>query len=126
VAATKNLKIYKGDSYSLLLRVRSTVWDEEQGAFVPSDYVNLTGKIARAQIRPEAGHTGEPLAEFTCTIPSQAVESNYGTILLTLTPAQTAALTSAAMWDIQIQNADATDVHTYLRGTVTSEDQVTI
>jgi hypothetical protein len=126
VPATRDITIYRGDSFSLFVRIRSKVFNEMTNAFEPGPYQNLTGLTGRAHIRATAGPDGDLLAEITCTIPDQAVPENHGSVLLTMTPAQTAAINRAGVWDFQLENADRSDVRTYLRGRVTIEEEVTV
>lgn len=114
--AAKDISIYRGDSYSLFFRVRKRTNE------APGDYIDLTGTTPKAQIRANEA-AAEVLAEFAASLGDQV---NFpGSVLLTLTPTQTAALPlSGGKWDVQIAFS-ATDVRTYLKGAVTVEDQVT-
>jgi hypothetical protein len=92
---------------------------------VPGPYQDLSGLTARAQIRSAAGTNSQLLAEMYAVIPDQADPANYGSVLLSLTPQQTAAINANGVWDMQLQNGDLSDVRTYVKGRVTMEDEVT-
>lgn len=113
---THDLDIYKGDSFELFFRIRETDVNGD-----PAGYVNLTGRVPKAQIRASAS-SGTVLAEFTAALADQTTAP--GGVLLTLTPAQTAALTNG-VWDVQLTTTATGDTKTYLRGTVTVTDEVT-
>jgi hypothetical protein len=114
IPGTYDIQIYQGDTFRVFFRLR-----DEGGT-----YIDLTGQIAKAQIR---SNTDAPtvLAEFSTSIPDQSVLANRGSVLLTLTSAQTSALTTGGVWDVQLQVTATGEVNTYLRGTVTVVKEVT-
>lgn len=116
--ATLNIEIFKGDTYTLFFRVREKLADGSLG-----DYIDLTGATAKSQIR-QSEDSSTVLGEFTATIGDQV--ATPGSVLLTLTAAETTALalTQNGVWDVQITYADG-KVRTYLKGTVTLLKEVT-
>lgn len=134
-AASKDLLIKQGDSFTLFFRIRSQIWDSTEKKYIPGEYKDLTGLTGKAQIRT-AATSADVLAEFAVSIPDQTVLANRGSVLLKLTPAQTMALapsptfpTPSAVWDVDLSDnatiASATWRKTYLEGTVTIKAQVT-
>ena len=116
---SRNIDIYKGDTYGFSFRLRDRTPTGARGA-----YVDLTGCTAKAQIR-STEDTPTVLVEFTASIPNQTVAENKGRVNLALTPAQTAALTfTKAVWDVQITFPDGV-IRTYLKGAVTLTKEVT-
>lgn len=113
---THNLEIYKGDSFEIFFRIRNTDANGD-----PAAYVDLTGRVPKAQVRASAS-AGTVLAEFTATLANQTTAP--GGVLLTLSPAQTAALTNG-VWDVQLTTTATGETKTYLRGTVMVMDEVT-
>jgi hypothetical protein len=122
--------LYQGDDKRYPFRVRYRNLDGTVGAAV-----DLTGCIAKAQIRPTYAST-EVLAEFTATVAVDQVNQR-GIVLLSLTAAQTAALAvpSSAqpddagyyligVWDVQITYPDGR-VQTYLVADARLHPQVT-
>lgn len=113
-----DIDIYQGDTFSMFLRVRALDANGD-----PSDYIDLTGSTAKAQIRTDvADLDADPDAEFTCTIGNQSTVP--GSLFVELSPAQTAALTANGVYDVQITHADGR-VRTYLQGIVTVIKEVT-
>jgi len=134
-AATKDLLIKQGDSYTLFFRVRSQIYDTASAKFIPGEYRNLTGLVGKAQIRVSAV-SDQVLAEFAVSIPDQTIVENRGSVLARLTPAQTALLpaspsypTTSLVWDLDLSDnaaiASATWRKTYLEGGVAVKAQVT-
>ena len=80
--------------------------------------VDLSGKVAQAQIRPNPG--SETLsAEFTCSI-----DYSTGTLSLVLTPEQTLAMTAGTYaWDVALVGDGF--VRYYIGGKVTVRERVT-
>lgn len=118
--APKDLTIYQGDSFDLLVRVKG-----RNAATGVMEYLNLTGVTPKAQVRANEAAT-QVLAEITCTITDQV--ATPGGVLLHLDPAitQTIALTTTQKhkWDLQLQWS-ATEVRTVLKGNVSVESDVT-
>ena len=115
--ATHNIEIYKGDTYTKFIRIRSK---DENGD--PGPYVDLTGATPKAQIRLNEDDT-EVKAEFTATLGNQTTFP--GSINLLLTATQTRALTAVNhVWDMEVTHADGS-VRTYLKGSVTVIKEVT-
>jgi hypothetical protein len=108
----RNISIYKGDTFDLEFRLRA-----RSGEGDPGGYVNLTGATGKAQIRLTED-SAEVLAEFAVTCGAD------GTVLITLTAEQTAALVNGGMYDVQIEFPDGS-IKTYLRGTVSVVKEVT-
>jgi hypothetical protein len=134
-AAIKDLVIDQGDSYKLVVRIRTKVYDALNDTYVPGPYKNLTGLFGKAQIRstPAAATT---LADFTVTIPDQTVTANLGQVILTLTPQQTTAIAASpnfpapsGVWELELSDnvisTSATWRKTYLAGVVAIDAEVT-
>jgi hypothetical protein len=110
---TKNLAIYKGDTYKFSFRLK-----EQSGA---QNYVDLTGCTAKAEIRPD--HDSETvLVEFTTEVPTQTGD-DLGRVNLSLTPTETSAAASG-VWDVQLTWPDGM-VKTYLAESVVVTKEVT-
>lgn len=109
---TRNLVIYRGDTFSLTVTFKT----ETLVANV-LDPVDLTGATARAQIRPTAD-SDEVLAEFDCE-----VDGPTGTVTVTLTPEQTTDLVNG-LWDLQLTFSSGV-VRTFLKGSVTTLKEIT-
>jgi len=121
IPVSRNLTLYQGDTYSFTFRLRDL---SPQGD--PGNYVDLTGVTAKAQIR-QSETTSAVAAEFTATIPDQTVAEDTGRVVLSLTPAETAALNltnNAGVWDVQLTFPDGT-IKTYLRGAIRVIREVT-
>lgn len=111
--AVKNLVIYQGDSFDFWFRLRVKNSD-------PVQYVDLTGYTGLAQIRADED-SPDVIAEFTVEITDQTV--TLGRVNVSLTPAQTTALTDIPMmWDIELTGP--TGNHTYMKGAVQLVKQV--
>lgn len=107
------ITIYQGDDFDETLRL----YDED-----PAVLFTLAGMIGKAQIRATEGDS-TVLAECTVALLDQAAVP--GGFIVTLTPAQTAALPpSELVWDCQFANGTSTIVDTYLKGKVTVIAQV--
>lgn len=135
VAAKKDLLLKQGDSYTLVFRVRTKVFDAVTNSYVPGDYRDLTGLTGKAQVRTAPG--ADPVASMTVTIPDQSVEANRGIVVCKLTPQQTTAMTPSPgyptptyMWEVELaDNVDPVAVtwrKTYLEGGVSVEAEVTV
>lgn len=119
--AVQDLSIYQGDSYDFFFRVRERVYDPVMEEFTAGDYINLTGWVGKSQIRVTHDAV-EVLAEFSVTLSDQT--TTPGGVLLMLTPAQTAALPSKGVWDVQLTNT-AGEIRTFIAGGVTVSREVT-
>lgn len=71
IPASSDLTIYQGDSFSVLFRVRASVFNAETQTYSPGDYVDLTGATAKSQIRATAA-SATVVEEFTPTIGAQS------------------------------------------------------
>lgn len=108
--AVRDITIYQGDTYSLTFRVRSRNTDGTAGA-----YLDLTGCTPKAQLRTAPSSTSV-VAEFTATLLNQADVNTRGGVTISLSHAQTTALTYDSMaWDVQLTYPTG-DVQTFLRG----------
>jgi hypothetical protein len=108
----KDLTIYQGDDYRLLVTFTTS-----GGPF------DLTGHTFAAQVRagPADTNPNPPLASFTCTL----TNPTGGELTLELPHTTTAALgATAKTWDLQATDP-AGKVTTYLAGTVTVTLEVT-
>lgn len=115
-AAPLHLTLFQGDDWDeLTIRLRQA----------DGTYEDLTGKQARAQIRPEKG-SDELYAEIDCQILDQTKDDERGKIALFLTWEQTRDIPAGQwVWDMQLANEDGTKVKTRLAGRVVVEAQVT-
>lgn len=127
IPAPKDITIQQGDTFQLLFRVRSQVWDSTLGKWVPGPYVNLTGATPKAQIRATAAST-TVIAELTGVVLDQMITETLGGVLFSLTSSQTLSLvpttTAKYVYDAELTLADGT-VNTYLSGKVTVKPGVT-
>lgn len=109
------IKIYRGDSYELFVRLREKVWSSATNTFVPGDYIDLTGMTGKAQLR-ETKDSSTVAAEFAVTLGNQS--TTPGAAYMRLTPALTSGLTiDSGFYDLQFTDGSA-DVQTYLAGNV--------
>lgn len=107
-AATYDLIIYQGDSYSVILDF--------------PDSLDITTMVFKAQIRT---YPNAPAlyAEFTVEVTDPVLRK----IRLSLTKQQTAYLPARAFWDLQATSTvDATFQKTYVKGQVFVTQQVTV
>ena len=112
-AATVNLAIEQGATF-----VKSLLWQ----AGDPLAPLNLTGYTARMQIRPSVG-SYEVLLELTSSA-GIALGGAAGTIVITITAAQTAAMTKlSGVYDLEMINGAV--VTRLAQGTVTVSPEVT-
>ena len=118
VPAEQNITIYRGDSFSLTLRLRQRNADGTAGT-----YLDLTGVVARAQIRATED-APDVLATFVTTVLDQV--ATPGGVSLTLATADTAVLPAnmPSKWDVELDFPNG-DVKTYLKGTVSVVADVT-
>lgn len=99
--------VYMGDSWDRTFRVRNA----------DGTYMDLSGLTPLAQIKD---NTGVLIVAFTVSVYDQTVESTKGAFMLSLTPAQTAALPVGVggVWDVEFANATRSYVYTPLAGTI--------
>lgn len=118
-----DLEIYQGDRYELFFLVRDEILDPVTQQWIADEYVDLTGYIARSQIRDPQGAV---VAEFTCTVVDQTAAR--GGVLCVLIPAQTKLLVTDVkyVWDVELESPEGPEyVETYLAGKVTVTNEVT-
>jgi hypothetical protein len=108
------ISIYRGDSYELYIRVRTSD---------PDIYVDLTGGTVHSQIRPEP-NSRQLITEFLVTILDQTDPDTMGGVVLGLTPQQTSQVTRNGAYDVRIFWPDDT-VETVLAGPMTLIQDVT-
>lgn len=114
IPGTLNITIYRGDDYSMIFRMKDSV---------TNTYVDLRERTGRAHIRAEA-LSDVILDSFTVTILDQV--ATPGGVMLSLSPAQTAALPlSGGVYDVELFNATRTWVRTPLAGRVIVVPEVT-
>lgn len=114
--APKDLAVYQGDDWDFPMRLRGRAAD---GTLL--DYIDLTGCTPKAQVRTSADDA-TVRAEMGAAIGNQV--SSKGSVTLTLTHTQTAALDGEYVWDFQITDV-AGKVRTYLAGAFRCDKQVT-
>ncbi len=83
--------------------------------------IPLTGHTARAQVRAYAGAPGNPLLTFTATVNPAA-----GSVTISASASQTAALTQQGEYDVELVPADPEQAFTLVRGRVNLVPQVTL
>lgn len=112
--AKQNLSIYRGDKFSFTFSIKDG----------SGNYINKTGFTPKAEIRTTADDAAVA-AEFNASLLDQTVAP--GAVNIMLTAAETAALAAGKYsWDIQLtEDADPTNVTTYLYGDVTVTPDVT-
>lgn len=87
---TVDISIYQGDSFTVTLHF----WSDA----AHTSPLDVSGRVYRSQIRPRPGHA-TLLAEFSVDM----TDASDGTVLLSLTPAQTALLRRDCAWDVEQQ-----------------------
>lgn len=114
-----NILIEQGATWA-----RTITWYSDDAGTTP---VDLTGYTARMQVKtyPTAGQTA--IVELTTENGRIALGGAAGTIILTLTGAQTDALmeTAAMVYDLELEAAGGT-VTRLLEGTFEISEQVTV
>jgi hypothetical protein len=114
IPAQCDISLYRGDDFSLLVRLRSSIWDNYQQKFVPGPYVNLTGWTGKAQVRPSED-SPTVITEFQVIVLDQT--QLVGGVQLMLADEQSSLITVGGTWDMQL--TDTTDwVATYLKGNI--------
>jgi len=114
---SKNLTIYKGDTYRFSFRLRERTSDGD-----PGDYVDLEGVTAKAEIRAEDESL---IAEFDTTIADQSDPDNTGKVELYPSTEVTGETNFGnGVWDAQLTFPNG-DVRTYLKGKVTAVKEIT-
>lgn len=99
--------VYTGDSWDRTFRIRKA----------DGTYMDLTGLMALAQIKDGAGAL---ITSFTVSVYDQLSEATKGAFMLSLTPAQTAALPVgvSGVWDVEFANLTRSVVYTPVAGTI--------
>lgn len=109
-----DITIYQGASFNQLL-----TWRDENNALV-----NLTGYTARMMARNAAG-ASSPFLTLTTENGGIALGGAAGTITLSMTPAQTAALAPAnGVYDLELASAGGT-VTRLLQGSLFVSAEIT-
>lgn len=106
--ATLPLDIYRGDT----ARWQFKLWADPE----KTDPVDLTGVVAKAEIRDKSG--GSKISELACVI------TTPNTINMTLDAATSRALPNKGFWDLQL-TYPSNDVNTILSGAVTVTPDIT-
>lgn len=109
IPGSKNLSIYKGDTFPFYARIQGLDDDGES-----MGYLDLTGCTPLAQIRSTAD-SATVLATFDCEIPAQTGD-NLGRVNIRLEAEDTVTLVNG-VWDLQLTWPNG-DVFTYLAGKV--------
>lgn len=107
--ASYDLRIVAGDSFARTISIR-----DGAGAAV-----DLTGLTGRAQIRDRPG--GTLLADVNVVIATPAT----GDIAISLTTAQTRALPTSSVWDLELDGGPSS-THTIVSGRVIVIPDVTV
>lgn len=110
---TKNLQLYRGDTFSMLIRFLDRTVDGQ-----PGNPVALTGVTAEAQIRA-AITSPTVITSFTCTL-----DAPNGTVTMKLSSSQTTTLAASTVYDLQLTFPDGT-IQTFIQGTITMSGEVT-
>lgn len=109
MAATRNIDIYKGDTYVHELRLKNS----------SNVAINITSRAYTGQIRKKR-NSDIVLAEFT----TQITDAANGVVTLSLTPIQTANL-AAGIYVYDFQEINTSVVTTLVTGNVTVTGDVT-
>lgn len=110
---TYNFTIYQGATFSRIL-----TWKDENG-----DLIDLTGFTARMQIRKKID--GDLLADMTTANSKIALGGAAGTITLSLTASETAAINSSkGVYDLELVSGGGI-VTRLVQGDVTFSKEVT-
>jgi hypothetical protein len=104
----EDLEIYQGDDYVVTVTVKNA-----DGTAYP-----LTGFTAKAQVRRTPADSGPVVAEFGAQVQAPNI------VVLTLTNAQTLAMSGTYFWDVQIQSG-AGAVTTLAKGRVLAAPEIT-
>ncbi len=113
IPANYPIEIFQGDDFDLIFRIKNSL----------GEYLNLTGLFPRAQIRASTD-SPDVLTQFTAVLADQIAAP--GGVILALTPLQTAMLPrTGGIWDVQLENANKSEIRTYLQGAVVVREQVT-
>lgn len=112
-AATLDLEIEQGANF-----LKTITWKDSGGT-----PINLTGFTARMQIRKSVS-AAATLADLTTSNGGITLGGVAGTITLALTAAQTGAMTSGGVYDLEIVNG-AGFVSRILQGAVLFSKEVT-
>ena len=112
MAQPKNLVLYQGDTFELIFQLKN------KGTGTP---VDITGCTPKSEIRLTPA-TATVKVPFT----AQLLDATQGKVRLSLTAAQTTALTpgEALVWDVQLLWPDGV-VKTYLNGSINVLPEVT-
>jgi len=109
MAATRNIDIYKGDTYVHELRLENS----------SNVAINITDRVYTGQVRKKR-NSDIVLAEFSTEI----TDASNGVVVLSLTPAQTANL-AAGSYVNDFQEINTAVVTTLVTGNVTVTGDVT-
>lgn len=109
---TYDFTIYQGATFSRVL-----TWKDENDTAI-----NLTGYTARMQIRQRI--TGDTLIALTTENGRIALGGSAGTVTLTISASDTAAITTDGVYDLELVSGSEV-VTRLLQGTVTLSKEVT-
>jgi hypothetical protein len=125
IAASYNISLYQGDSYSVAFILRDVLRDQSNvpilstsGNYVAGLALNLSAATVTAQIRTTED---DPSVAASFTVVKDT--NTTGKVTLSLSPAQTSLL-SIGRYDVQVTFAD-NSVLTVLRGAIKTTKDVT-
>lgn len=117
------ITIRQGDRHDYTFRVRERVWNATTEEWEAGDYVDLTGKTVRSQIRttPE-----DPIVQATYNVVIMDQVTMKGGVYMYLLPTETAPLLVNGVYDVEMETtASPVDTETLIEGPVTVTKQVT-
>jgi hypothetical protein len=109
MAATRNISIYRGDTYVHEIRIRDSA----------NAVINISGRVYSAQIR-RSSSSSNTVVSFTSTI----TDASNGVLQISLTTNQTANLRSG-MYKYDLQEINGSNVLTLMTGNVTVTGDIT-
>lgn len=113
IPAVHDIKIKRGDTYSLFGRIRDKVWDGVTQTYIAGPYKNITGWTGLCQLRANEDAV-DISAVGTITLGNQTTVP--GSFFMTMSKTVTAALTGASgVYDIQFTTPAGED-YTYVGG----------
>lgn len=123
IAGNYNILCQQGASFARVIALEQPRTPTEED---PSEYepYPLTGHTARMQVRKYVDSTGDPLIALTTENGRIAVNGAAGLITLSISAADTSALTSSGVYDLEIISSGGL-VSRVIQGTFTLSLEVT-
>lgn len=123
IAGNYNILCQQGSSFSRTIALEQPRTPTEED---PAEYeiYPLTGHTARMQVRKYVDSTGNPLISLTTENGRISINGAAGLITLSISAADTAALTSSGVYDLEIISSTGL-VSRVIQGTFTLSLEVT-